>query len=433
MSDGYAIAAVTAVIRRTILEALSVAQVSDVTGNVPVTALPPDRVIPPAGAEPTQVNLFLHQVSRNAAFRNIDLPSRNAAGNLISGPPLALDLHYLVTAYGAEPFWAEMLLGHTVLALHENATLTRPAIARALSPNPPDPLVPAALRNAGIEAQIELIKLLPEPMDPEDMSRLWSAIQGQYRPTIAYRASVLLIEPRAAGAAALPVRSPGGTALPFAPVTLASVAAASGPADPIARASTIVLTGAGFVPGEMTVELGETVATPAVGDVGAASIRLDLSTLAPPPRAGLQPLRAVRTRPLGPAPTTPALEVSNILPLTLRPAITASAVAIAATDTDTVNGQPVASGTVTLTLDPPVGRTQHAALLLTSAGGGPMHRLAAPPNNGAAANGAEVGQIAFAFRRLRRGPYLVRIAVDGAESVLTVDGAGVYNGPEVTL
>ncbi|MCA8929896.1 MAG: DUF4255 domain-containing protein [Alphaproteobacteria bacterium] len=429
MSDGYAIAAVTAVLRRTILEALSAAQVSDVTGTVPVTALPPDRVIPPAGAEPTQLNIFLHQVTRNAAFRNWDLPSRNAAGDLISGPPLAVDLHYLITAYGAEPFWSEMLLGHAALALHENATLTRPAIARALSPNPPDPLVPAVLRSAGIEAQIELIKLVPEAIDSEDMSRLWSAIQGQYRATMAYRASVVLIEPRAAGAAPPPVRSPGGRALPLANVTLESVAALTGARDPITRASTIVLSGQGFTPGEMTVELGETVATPAVGDVGSTTIQLDLSALTP--RAGLLPLRALRTRSLGPAPTTPAVEVSNTLPLTLRPAITASNVVI--DSTDTVDGQPVASGTVTLTLDPPVGRDQHAAMLLNTAGGGPMHRLPAPPNNGAATNVATVTQIAFAFRRLRRGPYLVRASVDGAESVLTVDGNGVYDGPEVTL
>jgi len=431
MSDGYAIAAVSAVIRRTILEALSAAQVSDVTGNIQVTAIPPDRVIPPNGAEPTQVNIFLHQVTRNAAFRNADLPSRNAAGDLVSGPALALDLHYMITAYGTEPFWAEMLLGHAALALHENATLTRRAIARALSPNPPDALVPPALRDSGIEAQIELVKILPKAVDSEEMSRLWAAIQRQYRPTMAYRASVVLIEPRASGASAPPVRAPGVRALPLANVELASVAAASGANEPITRASTIVLSGQGFSPEEMTIEIGETVATPAAGSVNAARIELDLSALAPPPRAGLQPLRAIRTRPLGPPPTTPAVEVSNTLPLTLRPAITASNVAIGSTDT--VDGQPVSSGTVTLTIDPPVGRAQKATVLLNTAGGGPMHRLEAPANNGAAANVDEVAQIAFAFRRLRRGPYLIRVSVDGAESLLTVDGGGVYDGPEVTL
>jgi hypothetical protein len=431
MSDGYAIAAVTAVIRRTILEALSVANVSDVVGNIQVTAIPPDRVIPAGGAEPTQVNIFLHQVTRNPAFRNWDLPSRNAAGDLTAGPPLALDLHYLVTAYGTEPFWAEMLLGHTTLALHENATLTRLAIAQALSPNPPDPLVPAVLTNSGIEAQMELIKVLPEPVDGEEMSRLWSAIQGQYRPTAAYRASVLLIDPRAAGATAPPVRAPSGRALPIANVELERVEADTGQTDPITVASTIILTGKGFVPGEMSVEIGDVSANLALGEVSATGMQLNLATLGVAPRAGLQALRAVRTRTLGPAPTTPSVEVSNTLALTLRPIITASNVAVGAVDV--AGGQPVSSGTITLTLDPPVGRMQRVSVLLNSAGGGPMYRVDAPPNNGAAANAVEVAQIAFPFRRLIRGTYLIRVSVDGAESVLTADGNGVYNGPEVVL
>ena len=62
-----------------------------------------------------------------------------------------------------------------------------------------------------------------------------------------------------------------------------------------------------------------------------------------------------------------------------------------------------------------------------------MYRLQAPPNNGAAANAAEVAQIAFPFRRLIRGPYLIRVSIDGAESVLTVDGNGVYDGPQAVL
>ena len=431
MSDGYAIAAVTAVIRRTILEALSAASVSDVVGNIPVTAIPPDRVIPANGTDPTQVNIFLHQVSRNAAFRNVDLPSRNAVGDLVSGPPLAIDLHYLITAYGAEMFQAEMLLGHVALALHENATLTRQAVARALAPVPPDPLVPAVLTNAGVQAQVELIKILPEAVDSEEMSRLWSAIQGPYRPTAAYRVSVLLIDPRVAGAAAPPVRAPSGQAAPFASISLDSVEASTGASDPVTLTSTIVLAGNGFVPGEMSVEIGELVALATVAGTSSTRISLDLSALAPPPRAGLQALRAIRTRPLGPPPATPAVDVSNTLALTLRPTITASNVGI--DSTDVAGGQPISTGTVTLALSPPVGRDQQVSVLLNTAGGGPMYRLQAPPNNGAAANAAEVAQIAFPFRRLIRGPYLIRVSVDGAESVLTVDGNGVYDGPQAVL
>lgn len=431
MSDAFAIAAVTAVLRRTLIDAFSAAALSDTVGTVAVTALPPDRVIPTGGADPTQVNIFLRQVSRNAAFRNVDLPSRNAAGTLVSGPPLALDLHYFVTAYGAEMFEAEMLFGHAALALHENATLTREAIRRALSPNPPDPAVPPVLAAAGLDAQVELIKLLPEAVDSEEMSRLWSAIQGQYRLTGGWRASVLLMEPRAAGAAPPPVRTPAGRAVSMATPRLDRVRAESGPDQPVSPASTILLEGQRFAPGEMTVEIGGTTATPAQGDITSTVIRLDLGPVTGL-RAGLQPVRAVRSRTFAPPPATPVTDVSESRPLRLHPDLSVTGVSLDATGE--VGGVPVATGSIAVAATPEIGRRQAVALYLTVAGSAEgARRLSPPPDNGAGAEQESVGSVAFGFRDLPRGDYLARLSVDGAESLLTLDPDGVYDGPVVTI
>ncbi|PJI52282.1 hypothetical protein CTI14_44950, partial [Methylobacterium radiotolerans] len=78
------------------------------------------------------MNLFLHQVTPNAAWRNAALPSRDAAGGRIANPPLALDLHYLLTAYGRAELQAEVLLGYALQLLHESAVLPREAVRRAL-------------------------------------------------------------------------------------------------------------------------------------------------------------------------------------------------------------------------------------------------------------------------------------------------------------
>ena len=43
----------------------------------------------------------------------------------LSNPPLALDLHYLLTAYGAQDLDAEILLGYAMQLLHETPVLTR--------------------------------------------------------------------------------------------------------------------------------------------------------------------------------------------------------------------------------------------------------------------------------------------------------------------
>ncbi len=81
---------------------------------------------------------------------------------------------------------------------------------RALDPSPlgPSILPPAfqALAAADLADQVEAVTVTLEPMDTEEMSRLWSAIQAHYRPTAAYVVSVVLIEAQQArsGAAARP-------------------------------------------------------------------------------------------------------------------------------------------------------------------------------------------------------------------------------------
>ena len=61
--------------------------------------------------------------------------------------PLALDLHYLLTAYGAEDLHAELLLGYAMQLLHETPVLTRQSIRTALLPSPVNgSILPAALQ-----------------------------------------------------------------------------------------------------------------------------------------------------------------------------------------------------------------------------------------------------------------------------------------------
>jgi len=59
-----------------------------------------------------------------------------------------------------------------------------------------------ALADSGLENQIEQIKITPEFLNIEEMSKLWTATQSHLRPTSAYMASVVLIE------STRPVRSP---------------------------------------------------------------------------------------------------------------------------------------------------------------------------------------------------------------------------------
>ena len=215
MSTGLAIAGVSAVLRDLLNDGLVNRNVSGVLGSsVTVSLLAPDRVVPTGGTESSQLNLFLYGVTPNAGWRNEALPSRDNAGRArLSNPPLALDLHYLLSAYSAGDLHAEILLGYAMQLLHEMPVLTREAIRTALNPSPATgaTLPPAlrALSDSGLAEQVELIKITPQQLNSEEMSKLWTATQSHLRPSMAYNASVVLIQALRPARTPLPVLTRG--------------------------------------------------------------------------------------------------------------------------------------------------------------------------------------------------------------------------------
>jgi hypothetical protein len=211
MSSQLAIGAVSAVLRNLLDNGL--VEAGPALGAINVTAIAPDLIKVEDPEFGPQLNLFLYRVSPNQGWQNELLPSYGANGARTSNPPLPLNLHFLLTAYGKSDFQAEILLGYAMSLLHEHAVLDRAAIRRALVPSPlgPSILPPAfqALSASDLADQVEAVTLTLEPMDSEEMSRLWSAIQAHYRPTAAYVASVVLIETTKPTQSGLPVLTRG--------------------------------------------------------------------------------------------------------------------------------------------------------------------------------------------------------------------------------
>jgi hypothetical protein len=243
MSSALAIAAVSASLKDLLNNGLIDHDLSSI-GSFTITAQPPDRVTT-GQTEANQLNLFLYQVTPNSGWRNAGLPSRDSRGARISNPPLALDLHYLLTAYGAADLNAEMLLGYAMKLLHENPMLTRQQLRAALAaPSPidgsilPGPL--GTLSGVDLADQIELLKITPVYLGTEDLSKLWTAMQARYRPSMAYLVSVVLIQSEANTISAPPVLKRGrddrGPSAQAAPVpVLASIRPAASELLPAMR------------------------------------------------------------------------------------------------------------------------------------------------------------------------------------------------------
>lgn len=158
MSSPFAIAGLTATLQHVLRIGLADHGVAAaVGGTVEVKAVAPDLVLTngsPSNA-PT-LNLFLYQVTPNTGWRNVDLASRNHSGDRSTNPPMALDIHYLPSAYAEEDLLAEVLLGGAMHLLHEMPGLDRSKIVEALTP------LAIALRDCGLADQVERIKITPE-------------------------------------------------------------------------------------------------------------------------------------------------------------------------------------------------------------------------------------------------------------------------------
>ena len=214
MSNGLAIAAVTRVLQDLLHSGLVAANIGGaVGGTITVSALPPDRILGDNGtSETTQLNLYLYQVTANTGWTGRDLPTRDDRFDRLADPLLALDLHYMLTAYTDEEFQGEILLGHALQLLHANAILSREVVRSILTNLPGGGMAAVAvqaLTGSDLADQVELIKIRPRPMTTDDASKLWTAFQSHYRTTAAYEVSVVLIERPRPKRTPLPVLSRG--------------------------------------------------------------------------------------------------------------------------------------------------------------------------------------------------------------------------------
>lgn len=417
MSSPLALAAVTTTLRDLLNTGLVDHDVAANIGSFKVTALPPDR-IETGAQESNQLNLFLYAVSPNAAWRNQDLPALNGRGDArLTTPPLALDLHYLLSAYAQDDLACEILLGYGMFILHQTPVLTRAAIRTALvdnapaapnlAPNPADGWTVADLAD-----QFEQVRLSPHTMSSEEIGKLWTAMQARFRPSAAYVASVVLIQAVAPTPAPLPVRKPVVTVStwrrPFISAVEPQVVSAGG---------MLSIRGSSLKGAKTVVEIGA-LALP-VAPVGDERIEVAPPAALP---AGIHPLQVRHEIELTGA-TTPHPGVgfeSNVVAFVLAPRITTPA---------PINAS--AGGTLTLAVTPPVASDQRVLLLL----GDRAIPLAARSTGSPPAS-----SLLFDLPDdLASGVSLLRVQVDGAQSALEVDTNpasptfGEYSGPRVTI
>lgn len=400
MSTAMAVAAATEALRGLLQQWVTADAVHEALGfKADVWALPPDQIALSAPQAKPGLNLFLHRISLSQGWRNVDLPCRDSAGQPVANPPLPVDLHFVLSAYGPDPLQPEKLLGHGMQAFHHHPVITRAQLTSLLSQNP-------QLGASGLAGQVEQLRIAPETITGEEASDLWSALQAKYRPSFYYWVTVVLIDDTTPTRAALPVLT-RGERLPDGKESGAAVAPSLQPRypvltalrpennQPVAVSDGLVTVEGELLDGARRVHLVDrrfnrsaqinvqpdnprqlTFTVPSTVAVGTYELTIEVQ----------------RT-------TNAPVQTTNRLPLTVAPSMTNLPL--------TVSRDP-GTGTATVTMEcrPTVQAGQHVSLIL-----GTQETLGTSPT-------APTDQLQFQVVDAQAGSHLARLRVDGVESIL---------------
>jgi hypothetical protein len=404
MSNTLAIGAATATIRNLLEQGINSLVHNGGQNSVFVTTLPPEKAQAFGQGGDGWVNLLLYHTEVNAAWRNQDMPRQVKSGET-GQPPLALNLFYLLTAYektdGDPNVTAHQLLGRAMSVLNDHPLLGADEIN-------------AALANNDLGNQIERLRITPQPMSLDDVSKLWLIFQSSYRISAAYQVSVVLIDSTRPARTPLPVLTRGpqdqgvtaspGLVPPFPTLTdVSPVAQPPGSQTSALLGNDLVISGHDLDGTNVSVQVANPllpapVILPAPSSATATSITVNLPNQPQNFPAGLWAILVSVTRP-----GENFTRTSNTLSFSIAPQIATAPPINAAR-----NGNQI---TITLSCSPQVLPTQRVSLLL---GGDEV------PASTITAATADLSFVAVDDPpgTFAAGAYFTRLRVDGVDSLL---------------
>lgn len=389
MSSALAIAAVTGILQQELETAVTDHGLDGpLGGNVSVTNLNPQHASVPGNG----LNVFMYQACESVARRSEYVPAFDSRGERTQIPLLALDLNYMVTAYGSDDFHADLLLGAAMLAIHSIPVLDRPFINQRLQGVTVGALT---LGDFGLGDQLENLRISPRKLTPDEVSRWWSAFQAPYRPSAFYQVSVVLLQAQESGLSAPPVLQRGGqvgaSLTPPFPALTEAVPPSSQPSATLGQS--MVLQGSNLAGTNQLIRLRHRLLTDPLAEIAPASGDDNAVTLAIPNdqtwMAGLLEVSLLVQRS-----GETFQRTTNTVALAIAPAVSNLQLT-------RVNGRINA----TLTVSPQVRPGQIVSFILGSA------EVEAQPFNAATAD------LTFNGLDVPAGNTLFRLRVDGVESL----------------
>ncbi|WP_419694208.1 DUF4255 domain-containing protein [Mesorhizobium muleiense] len=140
-----------------------VAEVHDLSGQI--------------STNPARLTLFLFEVAEDASLRNRPaLQSVVPPGLTLQKPPMPLLLRYLMTPWSGDRVTDHRILGRTLQTLYGDAIISGPSLM------------------GGLANTSQALKVKLAPMEIDDRSRVWHAIQRPYRLSLIYEVRVVNLD-----------------------------------------------------------------------------------------------------------------------------------------------------------------------------------------------------------------------------------------------
>lgn len=402
MSNYLAIATLTATLQRALQASVQV----DVDG-ARVTTVRPDRL---NGASPeVGVNIYLYDILQNNAWRSADLRQRYSDDKYTKRSQTGLDLYYLLSCYGNEvELEPQRLMGSIIRTLNSKSLVTQEMIRETVADS-----TFTFLADSNLAEQVETIAISPVDLNVEEISKIWSVFfQTPYSLSLAYKVSVILIDSGEIPKKPLPVRNLQRHVTPYQPA-IAQIKVLEEKtnlwqtqltATPLILAtSTLLIQGNKLSADNIQVRIGDVKVTPQ--NLTERQITLDLSSIPVESlRAGVQSIQVIH----------PQQRISsNIVPILLRPTIQEVTVSnLQGRSNDTRSAE------ITVLVNFTIDKAQQVTLLLTELS---LAQFAGYSCDQTKHRRGNSHSITFAITDCLPGTYLVRLLVDGAESLFTVD------------
>ena len=123
--------------------------------------------------DPPALTFYLFRITMNEHARNV----RRPVGAPIQDVPLAVDLHYLLTAWADSAEQEQTTLAWAMRELYLHPVLDASALNKDAGWDPGD-----------------VIQIVPSELSTEDIMRIWDALEPSYRLSVSYIARLVRVD-----------------------------------------------------------------------------------------------------------------------------------------------------------------------------------------------------------------------------------------------